>query len=53
MKPTKTDFAIIALMMRLFPNLRLKRKVLTDEEQHSARMQVHFLSNLYRKIAML
>lgn len=52
MEPTTTDFAVIALMMRLFPNLRLKRKVLADSEGDTARTQVHFLSNLYRKLDM-
>jgi hypothetical protein len=52
MEPTTTDYAVIALMMRLFPNLRLKRKILTESERSAARMQVHFLSSLYSKLVM-
>jgi len=52
MQPTKSDFAVIALMMQLFPKLRLKRKVLTESERAAARAQVRLLSKFYRKLAM-
>lgn len=50
MDSTTTDVAAIALVMRLLPNLRVNRKILTDSERTTARKQIHFLSSLYRSL---
>ena len=51
-KPTETDLIIVDLIMRLFPNLRLRRKVLSANEKYSTKTSVKILAMIYNRLML-